>query len=191
MKANSCPFCRQISPKTQEEADQNDKNRAEKNDPAALFRMGTLCVNRGDYDGAFRHWTKAAGLGDVEAHYQLSVMYMEGHGGVEKDEKKETYHLEEAAAGGDVGARYSLGLLEWNNGNYQRAVKHLIIAAKLGCNHSLDCLKTSYAKGFVRKEDLEAALRTHQAAVDATKSAQREAAEKSSFMRAYSLDERN
>ena len=30
-------------------------------------------------------------MGDIEAHYQLSVMYSEGEGGVDKDQKKETY----------------------------------------------------------------------------------------------------
>jgi len=37
-------------------------------------------------------------------------------------------------------------------------------------------LKTCYAAGKVSKEDFTAALRAHQAAVDATKSPQREAA---------------
>ena len=49
----------------------------------------------GDYDGAFEYHTKAAGLGDADAHYQLSVSYRDGNG-VEKDKKKELHHLEEA-----------------------------------------------------------------------------------------------
>jgi hypothetical protein len=39
-------------------------------------------------------------------------------------------------------------------------------------------LKEAFQRGVVIKEDYEAAVRGHQAAVDATKSAQRDAAEK-------------
>ncbi len=42
---------------------------------------------------------------------------------------------------------------------------------------ALKMLQVCYAKGIVSKEDFAAALRAHQAAVDATKSTQREAAE--------------
>ena len=55
--------------------------------------------------------------------------------------------------------------------------EHFIIAAKLGDDDSLEGLKSCYREGAVSKEDFAAALRAHQAAVDATKSPQREAAE--------------
>eukprot|EP00984_Skeletonema_dohrnii_P030464 scaffold21978_cov72-Skeletonema_dohrnii-CCMP3373.AAC.3 len=84
--------------------------------------------------------------------------------GMEKDEKKGVYYLEEAAIGGHPNARHNLGDVEWNNGRADRAVKHLIIAAKLGNDDSLE------VDGFA------AALRGHKAAVDATKSLQREMA---------------
>ena len=119
--------------------------------------------------------TKAAGLGDAAAHFNLSVMYREGKG-VEKDAQKEFYHTEEAAIGGHPTARYNLGAFEWNNGRLDRAVKHLIIAAKLGDDDSVEMLKQGYKEGSVSKEDFAAALRAHQAAVDATKSSQRDAA---------------
>jgi hypothetical protein len=57
-------------------------------------------------------------------------------------------------------------------------MKHFIIAAKLGLDEALGTVKQGFAHGYVRKEDFEAALRGHQAAVDATKSQQREEAEK-------------
>jgi hypothetical protein len=56
-------------------------------------------------------------------------------------------------------------------------MKHFFIAAKLGDNAALDTVKTGFAHGLASKEDYEAALRGHQAAVDATKSTQRDAAE--------------
>ena len=70
-----------------------------------------------------------------------------------------------------------LGLEEWGNRNAERAVKHWTIAASQGEDESIKHLTNAYKKGFVKKEDLGAALRAHQAAVDATKSPQRDAAE--------------
>ena len=57
-------------------------------------------------------------------------------------------------------------------------MKHWIIAANLGHDDSIQRLKLCYTGGVVRKEDFAAALRAHQAAVDAKKSPQREAAAK-------------
>mmetsp|Transcript_2928 Transcript_2928/g.4286 ORF Transcript_2928/g.4286 Transcript_2928/m.4286 type:complete len:121 (-) Transcript_2928:226-588(-) len=87
----------------------------EANDPVAMRQMGTMRRSEGDYDGAFEYWSKAAGLGDVGAHYQLSVVYREGLG-AEKDKKKELHHLEEAAIGGHTFARHNLGIMEGKNG---------------------------------------------------------------------------
>ena len=55
-------------------------------------------------------------------------------------------------------------------------MKHFIIAAKLGLDDALEALKSCYREGAVSKEDFAAALRGHQAVVDAMKSPQREAA---------------
>jgi TPR repeat protein len=112
--------------------------------------MGVICGDKGDYKGAFQHNTKAAELGDIRAHYLLSIMYRQGKG-VEKDVKKELHHLEQAAIGGHPVARHNLGYVEEKNGRLDRAVKHYIIAATLGFDDSL-------------------------AAVDATKSPQRDEA---------------
>ena len=56
-------------------------------------------------------------------------------------------------------------------------MKHWIIAANLGNDMSMEILKKGFKKGMVSKEDFAAALRAHQAAVDATKSPQREKGE--------------
>ena len=151
--------------------------RAKANDPVALREMGYSCHNEGDLQGAFEYYTKAARLGNMDAHYNLSCSYREGEG-VEKDPKKEIYHMEEAAIGGHPLARFNLGNHEGRNGKEDRAHRHLIIAAKLGFDHALEMVKEGFMDGSVSKEDFEAALRGHQAAVDATKSRQREEAEK-------------
>ena len=126
----------------------------------------------------------AASLGDAEAHYQLSCLYHYGQG-VEKDKKKQRHHLTEAAIGGHPDARHNLGCMEGENGQYDREVKHFIIAANLGHDISLERVKTLYKAGFASKEDFTAALRGYQIAINAMKSPQREEAEK------YSESERS
>jgi len=138
--------------------------------------VGVRCLDGGDYRRAFEYYTKAAGLGDIDAHYELSRLYYEGRG-IEKDTKKYIYHSEEAAIGGHPVARYNLGLHEVRNGRFERAVKHFIIAANLGYHGSLQMLKELHAKGNASKEEYADALRACQAVVDATKSTEREEAE--------------
>jgi tetratricopeptide (TPR) repeat protein len=170
-----CPFCRHPKPDNQEEIDLNVMKRVAKNDPFALREAGTNRYKEGDYEGAIAYWTKAAEMEDTCAHYQLSNMYREGIG-VERDDKKAIYHLEEAAIAGNPNARFNLACYEGRNRRIDRAVKHLIIAANLGHDVSVQRLKMLYAKSVVSKEDFAAALRAHHAAVVATKSPQREAA---------------
>ena len=59
--------------------------------------------------------------------------------------------------------------------NFDRAVKHLMIAINLGYEDSMTLLRTFYKKGRVTKEKLLAAILAYQAAVDATKSVERDA----------------
>ncbi len=172
----ACPFCRQNLPTTQEETDTCSMKRVAANDPDAIRKMGSTHYDREEYDAALEYWTKAAELGDVDAHYNLSLLYQIGHG-VEKDETKRVYHLEEAAIAGHPHARFNLGTHEWNNNNNaERAVKHFIIAASLGIDESINVLKECFKKELVSKEDFAAALRAHHAAVAETKSPQRETA---------------
>ena len=173
---HKCAFCRKAAPKTDEVIIEQYMKRIEANDPFAMGQMGGIRYYEGDYKKAFEYCTKAAALGDVHAHYQLSILYNNGEG-VEKDEQKELHHAEQAAIGGHPLARYNLGCFEGRRGHYDRAVKHFIIASKLGHDESLKKVKDIYKAGFVSKDDFAAALRGHQAAVDATKSPQREAAD--------------
>ena len=172
-----CPFCRLPQPRTDEDTEKYEMKRVAVNDPVALRQKGLRHARSEEYDAAFDYWTKAAEMGDAMAHYNLSIMYSEGQG-FEKDEKKELYHLEEAAIRGHPDARHQLGVNEGKNGRLERSVKHFIIAANLGYDLSIKLLKELYKKEFISKEEFAAALRAHKAAVDATKSPQRESAEK-------------
>ena len=176
----TCPFCRHPISATDEETDRKLMKRVAANDPNALRLMGARHALREEYGKTFEYWTKAAELGDADSHYNLSILYRNGDG-VEKDETKRVYHLEEAAIAGQPSARNNLACHEWMSGRIDRAVKHLIIAASLGFDVSMKSLKECYKDGHVSKDDFAAALRAHHAAFKATKSPQRDAAEKGTF----------
>ncbi len=171
-----CAFCREPTAKSKEEGEKNMMNRIKKNDPVAMYQMGTMRLKEGDFETALKYWTKATELGNAAAHYEVSIMYRKGEG-VDKDMKKYVYHLEQAAIAGHPYARYNLGWEELENGRIERAKRHSIIAANLGHDDSLKFLKELYAEGHASKEEYAHALRAHQAAVDATKSPEREKAE--------------
>eukprot|EP00986_Skeletonema_menzelii_P005818 scaffold2153_cov144-Skeletonema_menzelii.AAC.11 len=154
----SCSFCRTPISYSSEEREKRMMKRIEANDPFATFQEG------------------AAELGFVDAHFHLACLYHFGHG-AEKNEGKKTHHLEEAAISGHPMARRNLGLHDKNNGNMERAVKHFI-AATLGLDDAIKALMQAFKRGHVSKEDLAAALRAHQDAVDETKSPLRELAGK-------------
>lgn len=170
-----CPFCREPAIDGKEENNKRAMKRVEVNDPNALRFVGIECYKEGDYDKVFEYWTNAVKLGDVRSHYHLGYMYYEGEG-VEKEEEKGISHYEKAAIGGHPVARHNLAYHEGKNGNIERAVKHLIINARLGDEDSMKGLWKFYSLGYITKKDLDVTLRGHQAAINATKSEQREAA---------------
>jgi hypothetical protein len=61
-------------------------------------------------------------------------------------------------------ARYNLGRIEANNGNFERAFKHWTIAASSGCFDSMHELIVFYEKGlrlgysFVSRESIDSIL---------------------------------
>ena len=170
-------------PKTKGKWHERLMKRVEANDPVAICRVATDSYIKGDYNASFKYLTKAAALGDAHGHFQISCLYRDWEG-VEMDEKKYLHHAEQAAIGGHHEARHNLGCIEWKNDRVDRAVKHWIIAAKLGAVKSLERLKTLYKDGHVSKEDFESALRGHHSAIAATKSPQRDEAAEYEMLRA-------
>jgi hypothetical protein len=174
--SNKCPFCREPAPDDEERHERMMK-RIKANDPAAMREVGAMKrYDEGDYVTAFNYLSKAAELGDADAHCQLGYMHQKGEG-VKKDGGKAVYHSEKAAIGGHPIARHNLACVENENGNTGRAVKHFIIAANLGYEKSMRALWEYYKDGNITKEDLDATLRTHHASINEMKSPQREAAQ--------------
>ena len=170
-----CPFCRQKMRAAKGYDMVSIRRRAtENNCPIALQRLGMSYFKKKDYENTVLYWTKAAELGDANANNNLGGLYMEG-GVVEKDEKKGVSLLEKAAIAGHHYARFTLGHYEdIKNNRFDRAVKHWLIGAALGHDLALHMLKTRYSFGHVSKDVYATALRTYQAAVDATKSSERD-----------------
>ena len=90
--------------------------------------------------------------------------------------KKAVHHYQIAAMMGNMCARFKLGCIEFQNGNYQRAMRHFMIAANCGHKDSLHNIKQGFRAGHVTKEDFERTLRTYQSSYDETKSEQRDRA---------------
>jgi TPR repeat protein len=171
-----CVYCREPLSKSEEEYDKQVMKRIKKNDPVAMTDMGKKHYGEGDYVKAVEYFTKAAELDHANGHACLATLYFDGKG-VEKDMKKAIHHSEQAAIGGHHGSRYLLASHEIENGSMEKAVKHLNIAANLGDEESLKFIKELFMKGLVIKEGYAAALRGYQAAVNETKSAEREIGE--------------
>eukprot|EP00984_Skeletonema_dohrnii_P024307 scaffold13423_cov115-Skeletonema_dohrnii-CCMP3373.AAC.3 len=171
-----CPFCRTPF---QEGTDTERmvKKREAANDPHAIRGVAGRCLKEGNFIEGFKYMNQAAKGGNMDAHYQLARMYIDGKC-VEQDMKMAFYHWEEAAIGGHHIARFGLGLMEGNHGRHERQVKHLIIAANQGWGAAVKQLKMCYEEGHVSKDEFAAALRAYQRAIDATKSPQREAAKR-------------
>lgn len=173
-----CPFCRTPLPESLAQSEARIKSRAEQmKDPVAMREMASRFLRDGDVDRAFHYHSKALEMGDVSSYFELGCMYHHGKG-VEKDESKAVSLYEKAAIAGHTKARHNLGGIEAENGRTERAVRHWIIAAKLGEDRSLENLKSAYQQRLVGKDDFESALRGHKDAIDAMKSPQREVADR-------------
>ena len=90
----TCPFCRCPLPSTDAECNLYEMKRVKANDPVALSHAGTRRFEAGDYATAIDYWQKAAGLGDIQSHYDLSFAFEMGYG-VEIDKKKTVHHWEQ------------------------------------------------------------------------------------------------
>jgi len=99
-----------------------------------------------------------------------------GIGVVEADTKKAKHYYELAAMNGSVQARHNLAGVEAKAGNYQRSMKHSILAAKAGFEESMDHIKQCYIRGFVTKNEYASTLRAYHERHKEMKSDMREAA---------------
>ena len=60
---------------------------------------------------------------------------------------------------GRMESRFRLGHFEVENGNYDRALRHLLISAKMGHKNSVEAIKGGLGGGFATKEQYADALK--------------------------------
>ena len=176
-KEEKCPFCRTSVPSKDKVIIEMYKKRVEVGDAEAIFNLG-CCYSEGaygltrDYDKALELWQQAGELGIAGAHFNIGNAYYFSRG-VERDEKKADHYYELAAMGGDAIARHNLGNAEFRAGNWDRAIKHWLIAAGDGYNGSVKSIQLLYTKGDAIKEDYTSALRAYQVYLEEVRSEQR------------------
>ena len=175
-----CPFCRTPAPRTEEEVIRNEEKRAEANDPQAIYGKGInyrdgICGYPQDNTKALELFNRAGELGYADAYLGIGNAYYYGRG-VRVDKKKATHYYELAAMGGDITARHNLGLDEEIAGNFDRALKHWMIAVRGGYDNSLEMIKQFYSKGHASKDDYTTALRSYQTYLLEIKTEQRDEA---------------
>ena len=73
---------------------------------------------------------------------------------------------ESAAMQGDADSRVELGVVECDNGNYDRAAKHFMISAKMGHKDSLDMIKGLFDGGLATRAQYSEALKGYQDAAE-------------------------
>ncbi|KAL7543726.1 hypothetical protein ACHAXR_013008 [Thalassiosira sp. AJA248-18] len=172
-----CPFCRTPGATSHDEEIARIKGRIEVGDAVAMYLLGCGYQNgkgvRQDSNKALELWRRAAKRGSAESHCNIGHGYFHGIG-VEKDAKKAKSHWELAAMGGDVAARYTLGVAEGSTGNINRAMKHFMISAELGCDDSLKEIQNGFLEGHVTKDEFEKAMYAHKKSTDEMQSDQRD-----------------
>ena len=175
-----CPFCRTPIPKSHEEAIERYNIRMEVGDAQAIYNLGIYYRDgrqglQQDYTKTLELLHRSAELGYAEAYNSIGCAYDIGEG-AKVDKKKAMYYYELAAMEGDVNARHNLGNDELNAGNYDRALKHYMIAINGGFNGSVDQIKEMYLHGDATRDDYTKALRIYQTYLGEIKSDQRDKA---------------
>ena len=128
-----------------------------------------------DVTRAVELFERAAELRVKDAQFNLGCLYDDGED-VEKDTAKMIRHWEKAAMCGHVFARCNLGNEEARAGNYDLALQHWMISAKMGHEKSLGNIKDMFMHGLATKADYAEALRGYQSAVEEMRSPDRDEA---------------
>ena len=176
---DNCPFCRTHLPDNYASMLAMLQKRVDKGDVEAIKTLGDMYDSGGlglakDVPRAIELWTEAAErLGSLEAYHMLGAAYYDGVG-VEVDKPRGIRHYQQAAMKGHVISRHNLGAIEFEEGNYEVALQHFMISAKMGYKESQNEIKNMFVEGHATKAQYVEALRGYGDAVEEMKSPQRE-----------------
>ena len=180
---DSCPFCRTPLPEDDASRLAMVQKRVDKGDAAAIkflgdkYYHGELGLTK-DVPRGIELYTKGAELGSSDAHYALGFVYYTGNYGVEEDKQRGIHHWQQSAMKGHAQSRHHLGVTEYKEGNYDLAVQHWMISAKMGFGFSMNRIKEMFKKGHATKAQYAGALRGYRDAAEEMKSPQREEAKR-------------
>ncbi|EJK57180.1 hypothetical protein THAOC_22804 [Thalassiosira oceanica] len=177
-----CAFCRTRYPGNDADKLAMVQVRVAKKDPEAIYHLGTKYCHgelglQKDMRKAVELWSEAAELGSIDALYSLGVAYHRGDG-VQQDRAIAVELYRKAAMKGHVDGRHNLGCFEREKGNYNHAVKHFLISAKMGDKKSVETIKMLFMGGLATKKQYAEAMRGHQDAAEEMKSHDRDEAKR-------------
>ncbi|EJK74163.1 hypothetical protein THAOC_04176 [Thalassiosira oceanica] len=160
--------------------------RVAKKDPEAINFLGEKFVHgqlglQKDMRKAVELFTEASELGSIKALCNLGIAYHCGEG-VQQDTVKAVEVYKKAAMQGNAQSRHNLADWEVRKGNNDRAVRHLLISAKMGDDDSVDNIKRAFEAGFATKDQYAEALKGYQDAVEEMKSYDRDEAKRLGYM---------
>ena len=179
---DKCPFCRTAYKNDDASKLAMVQKRVDKGDAEAIeflgesYYHGELGLTK-DVPRAIKLWSEAAELGSLDAHNNLGTVYYNGDG-VEEDKPRGLRHWQQAAMKGHVLSRLKLGSFEENNKNYDLAVQHWMISAKMGYEDSLNDIQYMFKEGQATKAQYAEALLGYRDAVEEMKSPHREEAKR-------------
>ncbi|KAL7544924.1 hypothetical protein ACHAWF_008295 [Thalassiosira exigua] len=171
---DKCPFCR--APTSELLCDRvrvaSCRKRMEANDAEGMVVLGQYYESgrhglQKDEKKAFDLFLRAAELGSAIAC--TKVAHKIGY----KSSKGRTFE-EKAAKLGCIQSRYNLGMLEFEDGNVELAIRHWKIAAVVGLEEALSRVLWCFKVGVVSKSEYEEILRCSQRAMADEWSEQRE-----------------
>jgi TPR repeat protein len=158
------------------------EKRVDSNDVDAIYQFARLYLDghevlgiTKDTDKAVEFFHRAAELGSVKAYSYLGLSHVRG-GCVSKDDAKAKQYFEKAAMAGDADSRFNLGVMEFNADNFDRAIKHWLIAARCGKLDAVNAMKEAMTLGTATRDDYAQALQGYQHYVNDVRSEQRDRA---------------
>jgi TPR repeat protein len=130
-------------------------------------RLGARLSQLGDGDearAAVAALDAAAARGEVAAELELGKLYLRGHATRPKDVVHARQWLSRAAAAGDAGAAYYLGVMAEEAADAQSAAKWLAAAASAGSPQAMFLLANAYRAGAGVPHDDHKALALYERA---------------------------
>ena len=161
-RANTCPFCRTVAPKSDEAVLARLNKRVECKDQKALEHLAMnychglygLSVDQGKSIELLR---ESADHGLPDAQYQLATFLKHGEMGLAQNEEEARKYCEEAAEGGHLVALYTLGCaLEQKDGDHVAAMRHWRLSASLGLKLSMEAVIFAFEEGLLQHGHLSA-----------------------------------